>query len=238
MISIHTGNRFAHDFNKYCEEVMKQILFLVFLLALSNNNKAQLSPLRGDYYSVDATTPKVVFQDDIPNVSFNLESGTIIKIKMIEGDKVYFQVTKDTGNIKKESLYYISSPDFTEKYFSPKFSVRSGILVSPFKYRPDKGKFYPGGNLAAAGSFSYNILGIGIQPMFFAGIAAISVDDINEGKANVETKWGFTTGWGINFDVLDSMNLGVVTGWDLIDKNWDSNGRMWLAFSLNFKFIE
>ena len=111
-------------------------------------------------------------------------------------------------------------------------------MVTPFKYRPDKSKFYPGGNIAAAGSFTYNIFNVGIQPIFFGGLTAVSISDLNSGEIKTETKLGFTTGFGINFDVAEAFTIGLVSGWDIVDSAWESNGKIWYALSFNYKFLD
>jgi hypothetical protein len=219
-------------------KLMKYILILLLAFLYPELNRAQLVPSRGDYFTVEVTTQKVVYKDENPEEVFSLKAGTTIRIRMIDNDKIYFQLTNDNGRLKRGSLYYVSKAEFTGKYFSPKFYIRSGILVTPFKYRPDKLKFYPGGNLAAAGSVTYSLLGIGIQPLLFAGLTAITVSGINENQAVTETKWGFTTGAGFNLDITETLNIGIVSGWDYIEPGWESNGKMWLAFSFNFKFLE
>jgi hypothetical protein len=217
---------------------MKTKLFLLVLLMAPAFIYAQLSPSKGDYYTVEVTAQNMIYLDNDGADKYSISAGSVIKIRSVENDKIYFQVTKGNGELKEGMLYYINRVDFTEKYFNPKFYVRSGMLVTPFKYRPDKTKFYPGGNIAAAGSFTYNLFGLGLQPLMFAGITAISMADINQGQRTTETKWGFTVGGGLNFDVFDTFNVGFVTGWDFIDKDWESNGKVWLALSFNYKFLE
>jgi len=214
-----------------------QILLLVlFMMPLIIH--AQLSPSKGDYYNVDVKTPNNIYSANNNQEKYSLDVGTVIKIRSVENDEIYFQITNTEEDSLSGVLFYISRLDFTEKYFSSKFYVRSGVLVTPFKYRPDKSKFYPGGNIAAAGSFSYNILGVSLQPLFFAGLTAISVSDLNAGEVNTETKWGFTAGMGVNFDVYEAFNVGFVSGWDMIDSDWESNGKVWLALSFNYKLFE
>jgi hypothetical protein len=217
---------------------MRVQIFLFVLILMPMIIYAQLSPSKGDYYTVDVKTPKNIYIADSSEASCSLEAGTVIKIRSVENDEIYFQITNNEEDTKSGVLYYISRLDFTEKYFSSKFYVRGGVLVTPFKYRPDKSKFYPGGNIAAAGSFSYNILGVSLQPLFFAGLTAISVSDLNAGEVNTETKWGFTAGMGINFDIYEAFNVGFVSGWDMIDSSWESNGKIWLALSFNYKLFE
>ncbi len=219
----------------------KMFISLTFILSLIYEPSlltAQLSPSKGDYYAVDVTTPKIIYSDDSHSESYSLKAGSTIKIRAIESSRIYFQLITSNKEMKSELLYQINKNDFTEKYFSPKFFVRGGILLTPFKFRPDKSKFYPGGNIAAAGSFTYNMLGIGIQPLFFGGLTAVSITDLNSGELNTETKLGFTTGIGINFDVAEAFNIGFVSGWDIVDSNWESNGKIWLALSFNYKFLD
>jgi len=191
-----------------------------------------------EYYSVDQNTLDVIYQDGDTTKKMSLSANTVIKIKLVESNKIYFVITRNGGALAKDVLYYIAPSDFDDRYFSFRASFKGGLFTVPFKYRPDKSKIYPGGALAFSGSYKYSFSGITLHPLAFAGLTTVSVADVNVQNGSTETKVGFTCGLGLSIGIFDAFDLGIVAGWDFIEKTWESNGRVWYAVSFNYPFLE
>jgi len=137
------------------------------------------------------------------------------------------------GQDAENDLYSISISNFSKKYFRFRAGFRGGLINAPFKYRPDKDKIYPGGNLSYYGAWLINTNGLGLKPLLFAGLTTITTTDANNTGDSI-TKLGYTMGFGLGIAVFTSIDLGVIAGWDIVDKDWESNGKVWLAVSFNF----
>ncbi len=231
------------------------LLFLLIIIA-PLFIRAQLLPEKNNYYIVTANTKPIVknyskeVEPDSSSTSgektstqkcFALPRGSKIFVHSVNEDNVYFRIVTYNDNSCNNctnggDLYYIPLKEFSDKNFRFRAGFKGGLLVTPFKYRPDKKKIFPGGNLAYHGSWLINLGGLEFRPLIFAGLTTISLADTNTVRENGsgETKIGFTTGIGIGLDVFETMDFGFVVGWDFIEQSWESNGRPWYALSFNF----
>jgi len=224
----------------YMKRIINYNKIFLAIILLSTVLSAQIIPERDKYYLVIADTKGIVNSETNPEeTNIALGMGSKIRVVSVESDKVYFKIHVLGGDLPDArlngtSLYYITKSEFTDKYFRFRAGFSGGLLVTPFKFRPDKKKIYPGGNLAYSGSWSINFSEFIIKPVVFAGLTTISVVDVNSQNAETETKIGYTAGFGLGLEVTNAFDLGIVTGWDFIDKDWDSNGKIWLALAFGF----
>lgn len=171
---------------------------------------------------------------------FSIEKGSKIRIESATAAKVVFKVTKSKKpkqtkvgeTYVKEGELYNLDPSKIKSYLFRRLAGFSGeIAITPFKYRPDQEKIYPGGNLAFSGSFFYNLGGFTVKPMAFAGLTTISLADVNSETTDTDTKAGFTVGGGLTFIVLDVFEFGITLGLDFVDEDWESNKKVWYGLT-------
>ena len=117
---------------------MKYIYIIFIKLVLISSVYAQLSPSKYEYYSVDNNTERIVFLVGEPTNKISLPAKVVIRIKLVESERIYFKITRNAGSLDANDLYYVSPSEFSEKYFSLRASFKGGFLTVPFKYRPDK----------------------------------------------------------------------------------------------------
>ena len=116
-----------------------------------------------------------------------------------------------------------------------------GTLLVPFKYHFRGSKNLSGGT-SLGGYLGWRVdrarLGIAIQTVAFMGATMIEVTKSVDGQAKTENLAGLSAGLGFIGTVKDDFQLGIVLGWDRINKNTDykDNGKPWLAVSLGFSF--
>jgi hypothetical protein len=203
--------------------------------------RAQFTVTKNSYYITLATTKGVILNDtEGEPKNIRLPKGSVILVFGVDKDKVYFRIDRynddvDTKDLNKTDLYSIPLSEFTEQYFRFRAGFSGGLLNAPFKYRPDKQKIYPGGNIAAYGSWQIVVGGLEVKPLLFGGVTTVTTTDRNVDSTQVVTKAGITFGLGIGLDVFSSFDFGLVAGWDFIDPTWESNGRVWYSISFNFK---
>ena len=189
-------------------------------------------------------TNKIVVSGDDSGKTYSMGKGSKIFIESATPSTVMFKVTKvkqpknaDALNVVEKDVLYVLDPSKSlgDILFRRLAGFAAGIATTPFKYRPDQGRIYPGGNLAASGAYSYSLGWLTLTPTLFAGLTAVALADVN--AQSTETKAGFTFGPGLSFNVYDIFVLSIVLGWDYVEKTWESNGRAWYGLSFGVPIL-
>jgi hypothetical protein len=224
---------------KYSTILIMLILFITPCILF-----CQVQFVVNDYYLIKYEIIKkaknAIDKDD--KKDYTIPAETKVYIEDVQAARVTFKIHKLSDN-KADPNYVVQgmaytlniTPETPEYFFRHLSGFGGGIATAPFKYRPEKGNIYPGGNLAFACSYFYDFHGLSIKPVIFAGITTVSINQVN--SKDVDNKTGFTAGLGVNFDVLDKFELGVIAGWDWINKDWDSNNRVWYGLSFGYRII-
>ncbi|MGA2624488.1 MAG: hypothetical protein ABSF91_11585 [Bacteroidota bacterium] len=219
-------------------------LILAVLLLTPSFLFCQVTFVERDFYLIryDIVGKAENALDKSDMTKYTIPAGTKIYIEETQTAKVTFKVHTVPDNksypncVVQGKAYTLEITGETPEYLFRHLSgFGGGIATTPFKYRPEKKNIYPGGNLAFAASYFYDFSGFTVKPVIFAGITTVSINQIN--STEVENRTGFTTGFGFNFDVLDKVELGVIAGWDFVNNDWDSNGRVWYGVSFGFRII-
>ncbi len=208
------------------------LLFLIFSISYLAQNWAK----KENYYKTIANTKSIVKNESSMHTNkVSIPRGSTIFVYSTDDTSVYFRMNtlNNSNKLNKNDLYSMSILEFTENYFRPYITFSGGLLNTPFKYRPDKKKIFPGGNLAYYGAFTISpYFGLEFKPLLFGGLTTISLENsTNDEKVS---KLGYTFGMGVGIHVFEAFNIGLISGWDLVDESFDSNGKVWFAFSFNF----
>lgn len=147
---------------------------------------------------------------------------------------------KDMTDAKPGDLIAIAPNQF-DVIPKDRHGLTFGTLLVPFKYHFRGSKNLSGGS-SLGGYLGWRVdrhrLGIAIQTVAFMGATMIEVTKSVDGKTKTENFAGLSAGLGLIGTVKDDFQLGVVLGWDRINKNTDykDNGKPWVAVSLGFSF--
>jgi hypothetical protein len=118
-----------------------------------------------------------------------------------------------------------------------------GILAVPFKVQmTGKQAFSSSATLGAYIGYRIPVtdLGLEISPVFFAGASNITVPTA-PGSANAtETAAGFSYGGGFVTRVKDSVQVGLIVGFDHVDSAtpYAYNDKPWLSLEIGYSFAQ
>jgi len=118
-----------------------------------------------------------------------------------------------------------------------------GLLAVPFKMQMT-GKQSFSGSATLGGYIGYRIpltdLGFEFSPVLFAGASNITVPTAPGSKSPTETAAGFSYGGGFIGRVKESIQVGLVVGFDHVDsaQPYAYNDKPWLSLEIGYSFAQ
>jgi hypothetical protein len=135
-----------------------------------------------------------------------------------------------------EDTYSIESKNLLPWMYKLDHGISHGPLSVPFRLRFSDA----GASLAAGGSIGYyvgytfSVWDLGITPLGSAGLSIIPIVDINSTK--IETKAGIYGVLGLSVNVVQNVQVGIISGLDFIGGDWEYNWKPWISFGIGYSF--
>jgi hypothetical protein len=115
-----------------------------------------------------------------------------------------------------------------------------GTLFVPYKYQLRGDRSMSGGS-TLGGYLGWRTArpGVSLQFVVFAGATKVDVPETKDGKTEVKSLAGFSSGVGILGSVKDGFKMGFVVGTDRVNRSagYTNNGKTWVSLSLGYDFF-
>jgi len=143
--------------------------------------------------------------------------------------------------VPEGTLVYISGDVVASADYRAGFDY--GLLAVPFKIQMT-GKQSFSGSATLGGFVGYRIpfttLGLEVSPVLFAGASNITVPTAPGSASTTETAAGFSYGGGFVTRIKDSVQVGLVVGFDHVDsaQPYAYNDKPWLSVEIGYSFAQ